>query len=185
MFLKEVFSFKVLVTLMSLMLLKEAAAENMATAWIHPEPGQSVGGKLELSSKDGAVRISGVISGLKPMTTYQLHIHSKEDCVDTAAYNGDQKTKSKLGTGNNERVVASVQDAQITTIHHVGELSEVKSNINGEITLYGEYSYFSLNKSMVNSILDKAIIIHKGEDEMVSQNKSHGEGKLACGIING
>lgn len=105
--------------------------------------------------------------------------------MDTAAYNGDQKTKTKLGTGSHERVVASVQDAQITTIHHVGELSEVKSNINGEITLYGEYSYFSLNKSMVNSILDKAIIIHKGEDEMVSQNKSHGEGKLACGIING
>ncbi|HBK45772.1 MAG TPA: superoxide dismutase, partial [Xanthomonadaceae bacterium] len=51
-----------------------------ASAELKPTQGNEVKGTVTFKVVDGALRVSGQLSGLKPNTEHGFHIHEKGDC---------------------------------------------------------------------------------------------------------
>ncbi|HEY9253272.1 MAG TPA: superoxide dismutase family protein [Stenotrophomonas sp.] len=145
-----------------------------ASAEIKPTQGNEVKGNVTFKVVDGALRVSGQLSGLKPNTEHGFHIHEKGDCSapDGSSAGGHfNPTQSQHGNVSADP-------------HHGGDMPNLKSDAQGNATVDGPVSNnVNIGKGDAFDISGHAVIVHADPDDYKTQPTGNAGGRLACGVI--
>ena len=144
-----------------------------ATAKIVAASGSDVRGELRFHQDGDRVRIQGSVQGLEP-GEHGLHIHTVGDCSapDAAsamghfAPDGDPHGSPDEPAGR----------------HHVGDLGNITTNQSGLAEIDKTDAEMTLQTGE-KSIVGRAVIVHAGADDLVSQPSGAAGARVGCGII--
>jgi len=134
------------------------------------------GGYLNLVQKNGKLTITGKVVGLTPAGKHGFHIHEKgsigNKCLDAGPHFNPFK-KSHGGPHDSER--------------HVGDLGNIIADAHGNADVSVTDSIALLNGE--NSIMNRALVIHKQEDDLGVGGKNDSKttgaagARMICGVI--
>lgn len=144
-----------------------------AVAVLNPTDGSNTRGVVYFNTmEDGKVRVVADISGLTPNSYHGFHIHEYGDLSaadGTSAgghYNPEGHEHGAPGIGN----------------HHAGDLGNVEADAMGNARKEMTVDFITVNGSD-NPILGRGIILHAGEDDLVSQPTGAAGARIAQGVI--
>ncbi|WP_295924968.1 superoxide dismutase family protein [uncultured Xanthomonas sp.] len=151
-------------------------ATGSASAALSPTQGNEVAGEVKFTTVDGAVHVTGTITGLKPNSEHGFHIHEFGDC---SAPDG-----SSAGGHFNP---AKTEHGQVgSDPHHGGDMPNLKADADGKATIDAAVSNnVNIGKGDGFDILNHAVIVHADPDDYKSQPTGNAGGRLACGVIKG
>lgn len=136
--------------------------------------GSSVIGVVYLEEINETVKMTASIKGAKP-GEHAIHIHEKGDCnsADGNSAGGHwDPDNSKHGKWGDEE-------------HHRGDIGNISVGEDGEGTLSLTTDRWCIGcGDAKKDILGKAIVVHKGADDFVSQPSGDAGERVACGEIN-
>ncbi len=141
-----------------------------AVCILHPTEGNEVSGIVTFTNTDGGIKIVANLEGLTP-GKHGFHIHEYGDCsrLDGKSAGGHFNPDGKKhGAPNSEE-------------RHVGDLGNLLANEDGKAYYEIIDSYISF--SGPHSIIGRAIIVHAGEDDLMSQPTGAAGARVACGVI--
>lgn len=144
-----------------------------ATAIVAPTKGNSVSGTVSFTQKGDLVVVEAKINGLKPNTVHGIHVHEKGNCSASDA----------SSAGGHFNPTASTHGGTAGATRHGGDLGNLKADDNGSAQLTVEVADISLGTGQ-NSIINRAVIVHAGEDDLKSQPAGNSGARLACGLIS-
>lgn len=153
-------------------------AESMQTApqiskavcVLHPTKGNEVTGIINFTKADSGIHVVADIYGLTP-GKHGFHIHEYGDCSapDGTSSGGHFNPDGNPHAGPND------------SIRHAGDMGNVVADSTG--TAHYELTDNMLAFSGKYSIIGRAIIVHAGEDDLVSQPTGNAGARVACGVI--
>jgi len=111
----------------------------------------------------------------KENSTLGVHIHQYGDCGDIEGKNAGghwNPTDEPHGTWSQGSF-------------HSGDLGNIKTdqNGNGALEVLDVFGRWSLDKEKTTSVLNKAIIVHAGTDDMTTQPSGAAGKRMGCGVI--
>ena len=131
-------------------------------------------GKLFLKEVDGVVTLEAKFMGLAP-GIHAIHIHEKADCSSDDGkssgghWNPTFKNHGKWGDENG---------------YHKGDIGNFKVGKNGYGKLKMETNEWCIGcDDETKNIVGKAIIVHQGTDDFVSQPSGAAGARVSCGGI--
>ncbi len=135
--------------------------------------GGQVGGALDLVASEGAVTVTGLISGLKPESEHGFHIHEKGDCSSPDFKSaGDHFNPTMQEHGN-----PSAQP------HHLGDVPNIKANNEGKADVSARVEGVTLGDGGPNDIVGKAFVVHEKMDDYTTQPSGNSGDRISCGVI--
>jgi Cu-Zn family superoxide dismutase len=139
-----------------------------------PKSDSKVSGNVVFTEKDGKVTMTAIMEGLSE-GTHAIHIHEKADCssADGKSTGGHwNPTAQPHGKWGNE------------TGYHKGDIGNFKAEANGQATINFETNEWCIDCDDENkNIVGKAIIVHQGIDDFVSQPSGAAGKRVSCGGI--
>lgn len=154
---------------------KEQPSTKTKTITIHLEPkGDSKSsGTITFSEKEGWVTLSFEGKGFTP-GEHGIHIHEKADCSSP-----DGKS-----TGGHWNPTFEDHGKWGTRPYHKGDIGNFIADENGEASMTFKTDEWCLGcEDETKNILGKAIIIHEGVDDFVSQPAGDAGSRINCGAI--
>ena len=136
-----------------------------------PNPQAPVQGKLTFTEQRGMVSVTGTITGLKPNAPHAFHVHETGDCSKPdfssagSHYNPTGQPHGAHGAGH----------------HHVGDMPQLIADAKGTATV--AFTSASLHLLGPQSIIGKAVIVHRDPDDVKAQPVGNAGPRLACGVI--
>jgi Cu-Zn family superoxide dismutase len=133
-----------------------------------------VTGVVTFKEADGKVTMTAIMEGLTP-GIHAIHIHDKADCSSADG-------KSTGGHWNPTAQPHAKWGAQKG--YHKGDIGNFTAEANGQATIT-----FSTNEWCIGcddetkNIVGKAIIVHQGTDDFVSQPSGAAGKRVSCGGI--
>jgi len=146
---------------------------------IEPKSGSHMSGTITFEEtgidKDGerVLRIDVALNGLKP-GEHGMHIHVKGDCSDLNAE----------AAGGHFDLEGMPHGALRSSASHTGDLGNVMADEHGAAyASITNVTKISLSPSAPNSIVGRAIVVHGGEDDLMSQPSGDSGRRVGCGVI--
>lgn len=151
-----------------------AATTQKAVAALSPTEGSKTAGQIVFSMDGDDILIQGEISGLEPNGKHGFHVHEKGDCSAPDA----------SSAGGHFHVDGQKHGAPAGQDSHVGDLGNIESDAKGvaKVDLKLPASQLTLADGP-NNIIDRALIVHKGADDLVTQPTGDAGGRAACAVI--
>jgi Cu-Zn family superoxide dismutase len=148
----------------------KASAVQKAVAVLHPTEGQDASGVVTFEVQGDEIRIVADFEGLNS-GEHGFHIHEFGDCSAPDA-------SSAGGHFNPED---QPHGAPTDQERHVGDLGNVSVDESG----MGHYEWMDevIAFSGAQSIMGRAVIVHAGEDDLISQPTGNAGARAACGVI--
>ena len=142
---------------------------------INAKSGSSTSGKITFIEKGGQVTLEAHINGLTT-GNHAIHIHETADCSsdDGKSAGGHwNPTFENHGAWGNEAG------------YHRGDIGNFNANENGHGMITFSTDLWCLSCDDANkNIIGKAIIVHQGEDDLISQPSGAAGARVSCaGII--
>ncbi len=150
--------------------LQEKPVYEKAVCILHPTEGNETKGTITFTRTDSGVKIVADIEGLSE-GKHGFHIHEYGDCSDPEG----KSAGGHFDPDNKEHGAPDDED------RHVGDLGNVIAGEDGKAHYERVDNVIELNGN--NSIIGRAIIVHAGEDDLVSQPIGDAGARLACGVI--
>lgn len=125
------------------------------------------------STKNGKVKLVLTLSvPSKAGKSVAVHFHEHGDCGDKGNlshghWNPTQAQHGKWGTAN----------------FHSGDIGNIKLDKKGNATFDVETDLWTLGGPAKTNILNKALIVHSGEDDYKSQPSGNSGNRIGCGVI--
>lgn len=136
--------------------------------------GSNATGEVAFTEENGVVKMEAKLEGLTE-GTHAIHIHEKADCsADDGTSTGGHwnPTHEKHGKWG---------DAEG---YHKGDIGNMEADANGNATISMETDEWCIGCDDENkNIVGKAIIVHDGKDDFVSQPTGDAGGRVSCGGI--
>jgi len=138
-----------------------------AVVKIEPIRGNRVNGTLTLDQTGQGVSVKGTLNGLTP-GKHGLHVHAGRSCKDRGGH---------YHPGNAPHGAPNTPDDK----HHLGDLGNAVAGEDGT----AQYSGVAKNVSLTgtNSIAGRVLVVHQGEDDLVSQPSGNSGEQIGCGLI--
>ncbi|WP_347374504.1 superoxide dismutase family protein [Aequorivita sp. Q41] len=141
---------------------------------MEPKSGSTAVGEVYFTEANGIVKMEAKFSGLTA-GTHAIHLHEKADCSsDDGKSSGGHwnPTHQKHGKWGDDEGF------------HKGDIGnfEADANGNGKIAMQTDEWCIGCGDEK-KDILGKAIIVHDGTDDFVSQPTGDAGGRVACGGI--
>ena len=136
-----------------------------------PNPQSPVQGSLQFSEVRGITSVTGTVTGLAPNSHAAFHVHEFGDCSKpdfTSAGSHFNPTHQPHGAWDGPH-------------HHVGDMPQLVADANGTATV--SFNSESLQLRGPNSIINKAVIVHRDPDDVNAQPVGNAGPRLACGVI--
>ena len=136
----------------------------------------SIKGNMILYAVDLMINVmNAVFAGLTP-GSHAIHLHEFSDCSspDGKSTGGHwNPTFESHGAWGNE------------TCFHRGDIGNFEANENGEATISFETDLWCINcDDETKNIVGKAVIVHQGQDDFVSQPSGAAGSRVSCaGLI--
>lgn len=150
--------------------MKEAVDIEKAICVLYPTKGNETKGEVVFTKTSDGIHVKASVSGLTE-GKHGFHIHQYGDCSGV-----DGKTAG--GHFNPEDMEHGGPDAEM---RHVGDMGNLEASADGMAML--EYTDPHLTFQGANSIIGRGIIVHAGEDDLVSQPTGAAGARVACGVI--
>jgi len=140
-----------------------------------PKSDTNVIGTITFSEDGDQVLMNAVFTGLTP-GSHAIHLHEFSDCSspDGKSTGGHwNPTFEDHGAWGNE------------TGFHRGDIGNFEANENGEATISFETNLWCINcDDETKNIVGKAVIVHQGQDDFVSQPSGAAGSRVSCaGLI--
>lgn len=145
-------------------------APTKAQAVLKPAKGFKVKGIVHFTAENGQIKIETNVEGLKA-GPHGFHIHEVGDCskADFSSAGGHFNPHQKSHGGNNG------------DNSHSGDLGNLIADNKGKAKTSMMTTGLALGGA--NSIIGKAIVIHKDKDDLKSQPAGNSGARIACGVI--
>lgn len=138
-----------------------------------PGQGGEVKGAVDLVVSDGAVVMTGLVSGLKPGSEHGFHIHEKGDCSSP-----DFKS-----AGEHFNPTSQPHGDPATPPHHVGDIPNLKADDMGKAPVNARIEGVTLGDHGPNDLVGRAIVVHDDVDDYKTQPAGNSGDRIACGVI--
>ena len=148
--------------------------EKMAKAKIFSKSGSGVIGEVAFKEVKGAIKIEANIVGVGAGPV-AIHIHTLGDCSSD-----DGKS-----SGGHWNPTGEDHGKWGETMFHSGDIGnlEVDGFGAGKVVFTDRYGRWSIGGPRETDIIGKAIVIHVGMDDMVSQPSGAAGRRIGCGVI--
>jgi superoxide dismutase, Cu-Zn family len=150
-----------------------ATSTSRAHAELAPTEGSDVRGSLTFTDENGAVRLTGTITGLEPGSQRGFHIHEFGDCSAPDA----------MSAGGHWNPEGHDHGRRSYGEFHAGDMDNVIADDTGSLTLDFLLSGLEIGTGGARDIVGKSVIVHKGADDYVSQPTGDAGPRAACGVI--
>ena len=137
-------------------------------------PDTTVSGTVRFNEDNGKIKMALTVTVPKMANqSVAVHIHEHGDCGDMGKqahghWNPTNANHGKWGSGN----------------FHRGDIGNITLNDEGKGTLELETDLWSISDSdTAKNILNKAIIVHGGEDDFKTQPTGNAGSRIGCGVI--
>lgn len=148
----------------------------LASAVLTELDGSGVSGTVTFREVDDALRIRVRIDGLAP-GEHGFHIHEGASCApDSTGTPG-----GAAGGHLNPLVSPHGPPSAAKTARHAGDLGNIEAGPDGLAAGVVVDSLLAL--SGPTSVLDHAVIVHAGRDDLESQPSGAAGGRVACGVV--
>lgn len=154
---------------------KTIASNNQKlTVVLEAKSGSNTSGTIVFKEENGTVTMNGIFSGLDE-GEHAIHIHEKADCssVDGKStgghWNPTAQPHGKWGAKEG---------------YHKGDIGNFTANSDGNGTISFSTDEWCIGcEDNTKNIVGKAIIVHKGVDDYVTQPTGAAGGRISCGGI--
>jgi len=142
----------------------------VAKAIVEPTQGNVVSGIVWFAETKDGVDVSADFYGLTP-GKHGFHVHEFGDCSAPDA----------SSAGEHFNPAGDKHGSPDSVSRHVGDLGNVEADETG----YGHYHRVDtkVKLSGKNSVIGRSIIIHRDEDDFVTQPSGNSGPRIGCGII--
>ena len=152
----------------------DVRGEKRAKAKIQSKNKSAVAGQAVFLEKNGKVKIEISLTGAGP-GPIAVHLHSVGDCSAEDAttsgghWNPTQENHGKWGEPP----------------FHSGDIGNIKIDESGDgrLTLVDEYNRWSIGGSPETNLIGRAVVVHEGKDNMISQPSGAAGKRTGCGPI--
>lgn len=141
---------------------------------LDPKSESKVSGSVVFVEKDGKVTMTAIMEGLTP-GTHAIHIHEKADCSSADGkstgghWNPTAQPHGKWGAAEG---------------YHKGDIGNFIAEQNGLATVTFSTDQWCITcDDDTKNIIGKAIIVHQGTDDFVSQPSGAAGARVSCGGI--
>ena len=138
-----------------------------------PGQGGDVAGALDLVSNDGAVSMTGRVTGLKPGSKHGFHLHEKGDCSSP-----DFKS-----AGDHFNPTSQPHGDPATPPHHLGDIPNLEADDMGKAPVNARIEGVTLGDHGPNDIVGRAVVVHADADDYKTQPSGNSGDRMACGVI--
>ena len=143
-----------------------------ASASIEPVGTSQARGRASFIETNEGLEVVVAMSGLEP-GAHGIHIHGNGDCSGPAAEAaGDHFNPDGTPHG------APTDDP---SARHAGDLGNISADESGEAELAMTYEMLTVEGE--RGVVGRAIIVHSGEDDFMSQPSGESGDPVACGVI--
>jgi Cu-Zn family superoxide dismutase len=155
----------------AMFLLTACGGQQQATTTLESRSGSSTTGTANFQEDGDQVTLTLVVSGATP-GKHGAHIHENGDCsaADASSAGAHWNPTSKShGT----------PDAN----HHLGDLGNIEIGQDGKGTLTLSKTAWKIGDGSANDVVGKAVVIHAGEDDLMTDPAGNSGSRVACGVI--
>ena len=153
----------------------QSAAPSASRAHVElaPTDGSEVRGSLTFTDEDGAVRLSGTITGLEPGSERGFHIHEFGDCSapDATSAGGHWNPQ---GHDHGRRSQGEF---------HAGDMDNIAADESGSLTVDYLLTGLEIGTGSAQDVVGRSVVVHKGTDDYESQPTGDAGARAACGVI--
>ncbi len=141
---------------------------------LNPKSGSNAVGFALLSEKNGLVKLSVTVRGLE-QGTHAIHLHEKADC---------SSDDGKSTGGHWNPTFAPHGKWGDNKGYHKGDIGNFEVGTDGIGRIYFETNQWCMGcEDKTKDILGKAIIVHQGADDFVSQPSGAAGARISCAGI--
>jgi len=144
-----------------------------AQAELKPTQGNTASGWVRFEQQGSKVLVTAEVRGLKPNTEHGFHVHEKGDCSAADA----------MSAGGHFNPGGSPHAHYSQSARHAGDLSNLTADASG----IARYSFSSDGLSAAggtaNSVVGRAVVVHRDPDDYKSQPAGNSGPRIACGVI--
>jgi Cu-Zn family superoxide dismutase len=141
---------------------------------MEPKSDSNVSGNVFFKEANGLVTVTVVVDGLTE-GTHAIHIHEKADC---SAADGTSSGGHWNPTAQPHGKWGSPEG------YHKGDIGNMEVGADGKGTMTMSTNEWCIDCGDPNKdILGKAIIVHEGTDDFVTQPTGNAGGRVSCGGI--
>ncbi len=149
---------------------KESTPITKAVCVLHPTEDNTASGVVNFTKTDSGILITAKVTGLSE-GKHGFHVHEYGDC--TAA--DGTSTGGHFNPDNKDHGAPTDLD------RHVGDLGNIIVNADS-VGFYDRVDTV-ISFEGKHSIIGRGMIIHAGEDDLVSQPTGNAGARIACGVI--
>ncbi len=144
-----------------------------ALAVVNPTSNNTATGELALTADQGAVRVTGQLTGLKPGSEHAVHIHEKGDCsAPDASSAGEHFNPTQQPHGNPD-----------VPEHHAGDMYNIRADDKGSAQVDNRAMGATLRDGAVTDVAGKAVVVHEKPDDYKTQPSGGSGARIGCGVI--
>jgi Cu-Zn family superoxide dismutase len=141
-----------------------------AVAVLFPTEGNHVQGVIRFARVPTGVRVTGLVSGLKP-GRHGFHVHEF----------GDTTSRDGTAAGGHFNPGNKAHGAPDDGARHVGDLGNITADAEGNAAINFVDATLSLDGP--NSIIGRSIVVHADPDDMTTQPTGNAGARVAVGVI--
>ena len=142
-----------------------------ATSSLESRSSSTTTGTAVFEEDGDQVTLTLEVSGATP-GKHGAHIHQTGDCSASDA--------SSAGGHWNP---TSHPHGPADPAHHLGDLGNIEIGQDGKGTLKLSKAEWKIGDGSANDVVGKALIIHAGEDDLVTDPAGNSGSRVACGVI--
>ena len=142
-----------------------------AIVMLHAVGNSGVTGVVHFTQAAGGVKVEAHLNGLTP-GDHGFHIHQYGDC------NAPDGTSA----GGHFNPAGVKHGSPSDDVHHVGDLGNLSAADDGHGMMMDQF-FAGISLSGPGGIIGRAVIIHSGADDMISQPTGAAGSRVACGVI--
>ena len=156
---------------------KVAGGRDGNSLWVilDSKSGSAVKGHVVFEQEDGKVSMLAAVTGLDPNTVHAIHLHESSDC---SAADGTSTGGHWNPTGQPHGEWGA------SAGYHKGDIGNFTASDDGKGTLSFTTDEWCIGcGDETKDILGKAVIIHQGQDDFVTQPTGAAGGRVSCGGV--
>lgn len=152
---------------------RTAGMDADALAILDPRSGSEAQGTVQFEElENGWVSVRVDVTGVQPNAKLGFHVHENGDCSSADA----------SSAGGHFNPMGAPHGAPTDANKHTGDFGNLTSDSRGEIHQEFTINFISLGEG-TNSVLDRAVVLHGGIDDLTTQPSGNAGGRIACGVI--
>ncbi|CAG2156804.1 Superoxide dismutase-like protein YojM precursor [compost metagenome] len=143
-----------------------------AAAPLQSKSGTNTAGRVTFDQQAAGVMVVVAVTGLPPGTSHGFHVHEKGDCSAPDA----------MSAGGHFNPSGKPHGQMTMPEHHAGDMNNLTADASGNARVQFLMPDVTVGAGP-NSVIGKAVVVHKDPDDYRTQPTGNSGGRIACGVI--